>query len=90
MKNGVLAVVSNLAQDKRDVSVQFNLKSLGLEGRRISATDALVTLGAAIGTGMCMLCRCDVDNSGMTSATDALAILQASVGQPVTLNCPAC
>jgi hypothetical protein len=56
----------------------------------ISATDALIGLGAAVGTGMCMACRCDVDNSGMTSATDALAILQAAVGQPVSLNCPAC
>lgn len=56
----------------------------------VSATDALIGLGAAVGTGMCMLCRCDVDDSGMTSATDALAILQASVGQPVALNCPAC
>ena len=40
-KNGALVVVSNLAPDKQDVTVQLNLPRLGLGGSRVTAKDAL-------------------------------------------------
>jgi len=56
---------------------------------RITATDALLTLRAAVGTVTCALAACDVDHSGSVSAVDALAILRAAVGIPVELHCAA-
>jgi len=56
----------------------------------VTATDALFALKAAVGSGSCALCICDVDNSGGVTATDALIILKLAVGQPVTVNCVAC
>ena len=57
------------------------------------ATDALFTLGAAVGTQVCEPCVCDVDGSGGSnpvSATDALIILKRAVDPLVPLSCVAC
>jgi hypothetical protein len=56
----------------------------------VTASDALLALGASVGTSLCELCRCDVDASGGVAASDALRILNAAVGVPVSLVCPAC
>jgi hypothetical protein len=56
----------------------------------ITASDALFTLRAAVGTETCDACLCDIDGNGTVTASDALSTLKAAVGQPVTLNCPAC
>jgi len=58
--------------------------------RLVTATDALVTLRAAVGLDVCLLCVCDVDGSGAVSANDALAVLQTAVGRSVPFNCPPC
>jgi len=54
----------------------------------ITATDALATLRAAVGSSSCPLAICDADGSGMVTATDALLLLKRAVGQPVELTCP--
>jgi hypothetical protein len=54
----------------------------------VTATDALLTLRAAVGSRACALEVCDADGSGKITATDALAVLRHSVGQPVELDCP--
>jgi hypothetical protein len=54
------------------------------------ATDALFTLGAAVGSQTCELCVCDLNNDGSIAATDALIDLAAAVGQMVSLDCPSC
>lgn len=56
----------------------------------VTATDALAALLAAVGSGECPLCVCDVNDSGSITASDSLAILQFSIGQPVPLTCPDC
>jgi hypothetical protein len=56
----------------------------------MTATDALIALRVAVGSGSCEACICDVDGSGATTATDALRILQAAVGQQVVLSCTPC
>ncbi|MFN2426094.1 MAG: right-handed parallel beta-helix repeat-containing protein, partial [Candidatus Binatia bacterium] len=56
----------------------------------ISAADAFLALAAAVGTGTCELCRCDVNDSGGITAPDALLVLRAAVGQAVLLACPGC
>jgi hypothetical protein len=56
----------------------------------ISASDALIALRAAVGSGSCAVCVCDVNDSGSTNATDALIILRKAVGQPIELVCSAC
>lgn len=58
--------------------------------RAVTASDALFTLQAAVGTALCDLCVCDVNDSGGVTASDALLMLQGAVGQPVAFNCPAC
>jgi hypothetical protein len=55
-----------------------------------TATDALLTLNAAVGLTPCALCACDVDGSTAVTASDALFILSYAVGQPVELDCPPC
>ncbi len=55
-----------------------------------TATDALAALRAAVGSLVCELCVCDVDDSGVISATDALTILSVAVGNPLVLACAAC
>lgn len=60
---------------------------------RVTATDALYVLGAAVGAAGCAGCVCDVDGSsasGQTAATDALRVLQHAVGQDVTFGCRPC
>jgi hypothetical protein len=54
------------------------------------ASDALFTLRVAVGSGVCELCVCDVDDNAAVTAADALRILRVAVGQPQTLACPAC
>ncbi len=56
----------------------------------VTATDALLSLLAAVGAGVCADCFCDVNSAGGVTATDSLLILQFAVGQPVALNCPLC
>jgi Tol biopolymer transport system component len=58
--------------------------------RLVRASDALYMLRAAVGSGTCELCVCDVDGNGSVAATDALITLKIAVGQPLTLQCPAC
>jgi len=55
---------------------------------KITATDALFTLGAAIGINTCHLFVCDVNNDGKVAASDAQVILYVSIGVPIVLNCP--
>jgi hypothetical protein len=55
-----------------------------------TASDALLALRAALGTGSCALCICDINGSGTVTAADALGILRAAVGLSVTLSCGPC
>lgn len=57
---------------------------------RISASDALQILRAAVGSAACELCRCDVDSNGTVAASDALIVLRRAVGHAVELICSAC
>jgi hypothetical protein len=61
-----------------------------VSGAAVTASDALFILSASVGSQQCLLCVCDVNDSGAITATDALATLQAAVGMPITLTCPAC
>jgi hypothetical protein len=54
----------------------------------VTATDALFTLRAAVGTRECELAVCDADGNGTLAASDALRVLRRAVGQPVELLCP--
>jgi hypothetical protein len=56
---------------------------------RITATDALFVLQAAVGLRECSLELCDVNGDGQITATDASMLLQVAVGLPVALSCPA-
>jgi hypothetical protein len=56
----------------------------------VTATDALAALRAAVGSGECPLCVCDVNDSESITASDSLTILQFGIGQPVPLTCPDC
>jgi uncharacterized delta-60 repeat protein len=60
------------------------------EDARVSASDALSVLRTAVGLQICLLCVCDVNNSGTVTASDALNVLKKAVGQDVALDCPAC
>lgn len=55
---------------------------------KITASDALGVLKAAVGSGTCGLAVCDFTGDGKVSAADALATLKTAVGQPVTAKCP--
>jgi hypothetical protein len=55
----------------------------------INATDALLTLRAAVSIVSCPLTQCDADRSGSVSATDALRVLVSAVGLQTELICPA-
>lgn len=55
---------------------------------RITATDSLFVLQAAVGLQACSLEICDVNGDGKISATDAAILLQAAVGLPVAVFCP--
>lgn len=54
----------------------------------VTASDALYALRAAVGSGKCSPCACDVNNDSFISATDALIILKYAVGQEIILVCP--
>ncbi|HYC54680.1 MAG TPA: hypothetical protein VEL28_07065 [Candidatus Binatia bacterium] len=58
--------------------------------QKVLAGDALATLKAAVGSMWCVLCMCDVNESGDVTATDSLIVLKHAVGQDVDLNCPTC
>ncbi|MFN2376776.1 MAG: sorbosone dehydrogenase family protein [Candidatus Binatia bacterium] len=55
-----------------------------------TAGDALFVLRASVGTAVCALCVCDVNDSGDVTAADALLVLRAAVGHAVELVCPVC
>ena len=57
---------------------------------RVTASDALFVLQAAVGAAACVDCVCDANASGQVTASDALRVLNFAVGQPVSLDCPAC
>ncbi len=54
----------------------------------ITATDALLTLQAAVGLFSCPLYVCDVDGNPGLSATDALRVLLRTVNSSIVLMCP--
>lgn len=54
---------------------------------KISASDALGTLRAAVGSATCLPCVCDVDSNGSFTASDALRVLRHAVGQGIELTC---
>jgi len=56
----------------------------------VTASDALFLLQSAVGLEACMLCICDVDDSGRATATDALAVLKHAVGLGIELLCAEC
>jgi hypothetical protein len=58
--------------------------------RVVTASDALFALQSAVGTVLCPVCVCDVNESGDVTATDSLIMLQAAVGVPISLTCPPC
>ena len=55
---------------------------------RVTASDALLVLRAAIGSRPCQLQACDADGSCRITATDALVVLRKAVGRPIDLTCP--
>jgi len=56
----------------------------------VTASDALLTLSAALSAASCELCVCDMNGDGSLTATDALIVLNLAVGLPVQINTPAC
>lgn len=56
---------------------------------RVTATDALFVLQAAIGLQTCSVEICDANGDGNVTATDASMVLSAAVGLPVDFVCPA-
>jgi hypothetical protein len=56
----------------------------------VTASDALFVLRASIGTDTCLLCLCDVNDSGTITASDALAVMQVAAGGSIVLRCPPC
>ncbi len=57
---------------------------------RLTATDALYVLKAAVGLQTCLACLCDADGDGTILATDALRVLKRAVGLPAPVACPVC
>jgi len=57
---------------------------------KVTASDALMVLRAAVGSAECQPCICDADDSGAITASDALRVLRVAVGQALPLQCPAC
>jgi hypothetical protein len=58
------------------------------EDCRITASDALAVLQAAVGIQACSLSVCDWSGNGEITALDALAVLRASVDLPSNPMCP--
>jgi hypothetical protein len=71
-------------------AARFDCGQPGSSGEEPSASDALITLRASVGSASCELCVCDVNEDADITASDALLILRAAVGQPVLLACPDC
>jgi hypothetical protein len=57
---------------------------------KVTATDSLFVLNAAVGLVTSEPCICDANGDGVVSATDSLLLLNVAVGQPLPLRCPAC
>jgi hypothetical protein len=55
-----------------------------------TATDALISLRAAVGSVYCDGCVCDVNGDDEKTSSDALRLLSYAVGGPVELVCPDC
>ncbi len=53
----------------------------------VTASDALLALRTAVGTGQCDLLDCDLDGNLMVATRDALAILRLSAGLNVPFAC---
>jgi hypothetical protein len=53
----------------------------------VTTSDALIALRQSVGTGLCLVCICDVDDTKVVVATDALIILRYSVGIGSTPVC---
>ena len=53
----------------------------------VTASDALLAIGAAVGSGECANRLCDVNSDCLTTMSDGLMILSAATGQPVELSC---
>jgi hypothetical protein len=56
----------------------------------VTATDALISLFASVGSASCEVCVCDVNGSGAITAVDSQITLAAAVGTAPDLMCPAC
>jgi hypothetical protein len=54
----------------------------------VLASDALEVLRTSVGSAVCGLCVCDVDESGAILASDALRVLRHAVRLPAELTCP--
>ena len=52
-----------------------------------SATDALMTLSAAVGSRYCSKLLCDADGDGTIDTTDGLRILRSAVGLDAAPTC---
>lgn len=59
-------------------------------GSTPTATDCGFVLKASVGSFVCPLCICDVNNSAGLTTVDALFCLKKAVGQNVPLSCPPC
>jgi len=55
---------------------------------KLSASDALGSLRAAVGIGSCALATCDFNGDGKLTAADALSTLRAAVGGQGAPKCP--
>ena len=58
------------------------------EQARVSVSDALVALRAAVDLDHCATCKCDVTGDHEVMCTDALMILQHAVEFEVAMDCP--
>jgi uncharacterized delta-60 repeat protein len=53
----------------------------------VNVADALATLRAAVGLGICPLSACDTNGDGVVNTGDALRVLRRAVGQDIAMNC---
>jgi hypothetical protein len=58
------------------------------EDGKVTTTDALLVLRAAVGIGSCPDELCDYNGDGQVKALDALAVLRVAVSLPGSPNCP--
>jgi hypothetical protein len=89
--NDALLTISETAPEPKVCGDPVNPSTPVSPGaRKITASDALYALRAAVGTLCCEVCVCDVNKSASITATDAFMILRNAVGLPVALDCPVC